>query len=957
MQDLNDLLRQWEMERANVSYEGIVDSSGKQFLSTGVFVGITLRLLNAKLFFQQNGTSVESGTVTTANSAGTKLFDSSGLFQTNGIEPGATIINFTDGSIATVLSVRSENELWHVPLEDGSDNQWEVGDVYKIWNAAPRTASGGNLTAVDENGDAIEEPLMASAFVQAVRTTSASATFQESEDIQYASFQGAVWVDAVNGVDSNMGNREYPVKTIQTAVTIAEDRGFDTLQLLSDITLGSGDNVDSYTIIGKSATQTQVTILSAASTIETQFVECDIDGTLDGEAVLRNCRVNDVNYVSGRIMNSWMVGTVTLAPGASAHVLDSHDGTIDDVEPPSIDMGGSGQNLAIRNYYGRISVKNMTGSTDACVVDMSSGTIVLESTVSDGFVYLRGVADVIDNSTGATVYDKTINLINVEDVVWDAELTDSSHSEPTSAGRRLREVGFENGMVWVSAANGDDANTGTATEPVQTISRAKQVCTGLGLKQIHIDGWFTLDTTLAGYEVYCGDTWSDGIDINGFSVSGTSFYDMILQGTPPGSPLTEGYLAFNCYLYTTGSTSIPEVWMYYKECIFGGRSIDSYPVATNISVVLERCSNSGTGYLDTQTGTSFDLSAGTGAEPIDLAFKDWQGRIILRGLTDGNVEISGSGQLNIASTCTGGTIRIVGNWEVVDASGSGCTVEDRSTPLTDAIADSVWDEVLTGATHNVTASAGRRLRELAGNIVTAGTAQSGATSNTIILNGNASTIDGAYDPALIAIVGGTGAGQCRGIYEYIGSTKTAIVDRNWKVIPDDTSEYVVYAWPGREHVNEGLAQGGSSDTITLNALASSIDDAYNYQMVFIRSGTGEDQLRVVKSYDGTTKIATMCEPWDVVPDGTSGYVMLPAHIHPEGVANAVWEEARSAHTDVDTMGGMLNFLMGVEEGEWKITGNQMILYDKDSVEIKRFNLFGSDLVTPDQIDPFRRVPV
>lgn len=206
-------------------------------------------------------------------------------------------------------------------------------------------------------------------------------------------------------------------------------------------------------------------------------------------------------------------------------------------------------------------------------------------------------------------------------------------------------------------------------------------------------------------------------------------------------------------------------------------------------------------------------------------------------------------------------------------------VDGDTTPTTEQseLAEAVWDVILTAAKHNLPTSAGRRLRDVSGKVVTTGIAQgNGNGANQIELNGDASTQDGAYDPAAIAIVNGTGYGQTRLIFEYDGSTRIATVDRNWKTQPDVTSEYVIYANPGREHVNEGLAQGGSSNTIQLNTLASTFDDAYCGQTVFIRSGTGEDQARTVVSYDGTTKIATIHCDWDVIPDTTSGYVMIPS---------------------------------------------------------------------------------
>ena len=192
------------------------------------------------------------------------------------------------------------------------------------------------------------------------------------------------------------------------------------------------------------------------------------------------------------------------------------------------------------------------------------------------------------------------------------------------------------------------------------------------------------------------------------------------------------------------------------------------------------------------------------------------------------------------------------------------------------LVDNIWDEILIGSTHNITNSSGRRMREAGAPLIREETAQGAGTgSNQIQLDAGASAIDGAYDPSMVLIIDGTGLGQTRLILEYDGTTKTATIDRNWKVNPDATSVFQILAFAGREHVNEGLVRDGGLSTITLNVLASSVDNVYVGQAIFIRSGTGDDQRKFVTAYDGTTKIATVHTPWDVIPDSTSGYVMLP----------------------------------------------------------------------------------
>jgi hypothetical protein len=199
-----------------------------------------------------------------------------------------------------------------------------------------------------------------------------------------------------------------------------------------------------------------------------------------------------------------------------------------------------------------------------------------------------------------------------------------------------------------------------------------------------------------------------------------------------------------------------------------------------------------------------------------------------------------------------------------------------STATSAQLVDDVWDEVISKAAHNVAQSAAKQLRNLASSTIRSDTAQGpGTGSNQIQLDTGASAVDGSYDPSLISIVSGTGVGQSRNILEYEGATRIATVDRNWKVAPDATSEFSIIGNAGREHVNEGLAQAAATSTITLNTLASASDDVYNGQRVFIRSGTGDDQAKLILDYNGTTKVATVESPWATVPDSTSGYVILP----------------------------------------------------------------------------------
>jgi hypothetical protein len=99
------------------------------------------------------------------------------------------------------------------------------------------------------------------------------------------------------------------------------------------------------------------------------------------------------------------------------------------------------------------------------------------------------------------------------------------------------------------------------------------------------------------------------------------------------------------------------------------------------------------------------------------------------------------------------------------------------------------------------------------------------------------------------------------------------------------------------------AQGGSTTTITLDTGASAVDDAYAGYWIEITGGTGANQVRRIKSYNGTTKVATIYTTADqtgvlgnptpiegldftTAPDATSEF-----ELHDCGYVVTMWDES------------------------------------------------------------------
>lgn len=414
-----------------------------------------------------------------------------------------------------------------------------------------------------------------------------------------------------------------------------------------------------------------------------------------------------------------------------------------------------------------------------------------------------------------------------------------------------QSVGYANGAIWVDT-NASNTNTvdyvdGVADNPVSTWTAALTLSASLGIKRFEIANGSSI--TLTG-------------DSTNYTILGSN-WTLALGGQIITNAVVEG-----AYVTGTATGSSYE----FSKCTMNSATLDDGLILLCALTGTITFSAVGDYFFE----SCFSAIAGTATPAINFGalvgntnvnFRHYSGGIELQNMgqtgTD-TMSLEGWGQYVLNANCAGGTLAVRGHFKKTDNSGN-ITISDDANFKT--------------------------------NVIHFGVAQgSGIGSNQIQLASTASSTDGAYDPAVVFIVDGTGAGQTRLIYQYDGTSRTATVDRNWKVNPDSTSEYRVIAHPGREHVNEGLAQGGTVNTITLNVLASSSSDAYNNQAVFLRSGAGEDQVRIVTDYDGTTKVATVDRNWDVNPDSTTGYVMLPIPVFTLAQINA---ECDTALVDYD----------------------------------------------------------
>jgi hypothetical protein len=143
--------------------------------------------------------------------------------------------------------------------------------------------------------------------------------------------------------------------------------------------------------------------------------------------------------------------------------------------------------------------------------------------------------------------------------------------------------------------------------------------------------------------------------------------------------------------------------------------------------------------------------------------------------------------------------------------------------LDSASIDAIWNELLTGATHNIASSAGRRLRQLADTVVlvdgVCDAASNAGTDSTGTITLEVGTTTACIGQAIRC------ENQVRFIAAYDAGTRVAQLDRPWCVVPDAGDEYVIFNVRNPLVGLASLALAGSTAAVVndINTVTDKID--------------------------------------------------------------------------------------------------------------------------------------
>lgn len=455
-----------------------------------------------------------------------------------------------------------------------------------------------------------------------------------SEAIEYSSYNDRVTVNTsspYSGVQFPVGTPRQPVNNLTDALQIANDRGFKRIFLLNNQLIDSGLDFTEFIFEGVSQSNTVIQIDAPANVTNCTFENMTISGTLDGGSTIIKCNINTLDYVNGIVESCIIDGPITLGGSAEATFIDCRSGVAGSATP-TIDCGGDGPPIIIRNWTGGLRLTNKTGSTNSTSIDLTSGQLILDPTVSDGVITVRGIGKLLNNSTGTA-------MIN-------AELLDSVN---------LNKTLFINGRVSINVNNGStgtDFPKGTIVDAVNNPADSKFIADFNGITGYEILGNLVLDADHEEW-LFSGQGGSTAsVDPSGNDVSGSKFQSLRVTGDflcesqivevrngPIGNVTGLRATVVECGVFGNISFGTTTNNHRFVRCQQG-----------NVPPVFN-CTNLGTG---------------------QIIFALWDGEMAFTNLTSGNVIIDSltSHIILDSTTCTGGTVVVRGVGKLVDENGN-----------------------------------------------------------------------------------------------------------------------------------------------------------------------------------------------------------------------------------------------------------------------------------------------
>ena len=316
------------------------------------------------------------------------------------------VVDLTKVKITGILFSDDYDTPW---LDSSTLNPVFPAQVSSLVNTVAPTLEGLNIPSSVDTAQAVWDHVVNGAVEGSY-----------GEVVRSQAFHEIIHVDQNGGTAGTaypIGTERNPVNNITDALLIATAENLDKLKIKEDITIPATADISNFTIIGSHATKSQIIVSAGARTEFTQFENCYLKGTLDGQVIVRDSMVEDLFNFEGLLHQTMInAGTIQLGGTRSSHFLSCYSGVAGQ-GTPEIDFNNTSLGLAVRGMNGGLKFVNKPNA-EAVTVDFNAGQLILDSTVAAGDIVVRGIYQLTDNSTGDT---NVIRLTNIDELQADTD--------------------------------------------------------------------------------------------------------------------------------------------------------------------------------------------------------------------------------------------------------------------------------------------------------------------------------------------------------------------------------------------------------------------------------------------------------------------------------------------------------------------------------------------------------
>lgn len=624
VQEIYDKAQEWANRPDNLREKKVVEAVGKFDLGGGEYTGVAMRLLDWKIKFADRG----SFELCQVSGGDTVAVDDVGALS----DPIAQSVN-------TFVIIRQST-------------------------APAAIATGGLLNQADV--DALAAGVMLEPLV-GYTTEGQFGDVQRRKAFEDAS----VWIapgSGFSGTTFPTGTPGKPVDNPTDAKTIADAHGLKRFMFL----MGNGNAInlpalDYYGYEFVSAIPGQQRIICQArdyddcTFVDSLFSTGASDAT--GAVTLLRGSISTVFIATITCIETSLTGTIKVpsAAGQATINLQRCSAPLGGGTFGAIDCNNKRAVVLARQCSGFFTLKNIVAGS-AAYMGLTDGQVTIDSSCTGGTIEISGSCEIVDNSTGSTVNDKTEKtLLLTEPLVGyttEGQLADVE-----------RRKAFENSAVWLSSVSGVSGTAfpiGTPGKPSSSFADAKTIADANGLRRFMVQGFFFLPAQdLTNCEFVSIPKDQAVIILASQSYVGSSFENFILSTT---SNMASGQPVFT----SCAVTSVNLDAGVFRECEFVG-TLKSLAIgfAPPAIFVINRC----------QARILTDGIIDCDGIHTTVIARQCSGIWTIRNCTHANSVIEmgmTDGEIIIESSCTAGTINITGSCAVVDNS-TGATVNDKTT--------------------------------------------------------------------------------------------------------------------------------------------------------------------------------------------------------------------------------------------------------------------------------------